>query len=228
MTTANGIANTRTARKSLADQIDRLDGILDGLAEGLNESVADAVKDVIAQVVSEAVETAVKEVLSSPELLRAALEKHAPPAPPAQSAVPKTDRRSITDVLKSGWTWLCGKATQTVSQVKKTVGQGVSWCVEKVRQGCAAVWNRRKGWVAAGTGAVAALGAVGLAIWQFRRSCSIALAAGLVVGVCGYLAGPVFCAMISGLGGMAITLSTMLFLPFWNLLRTGKAENTLD
>jgi hypothetical protein len=228
MTTANGIANTRTARKSLADQIDRLDGILDGLAEGLNESVADAVKDVIAQVVSEAVETAVKEVLSSPELLRAALAQHAPPAPLAQSAMPKTDRRSITDVLKSGWTWLCGKATQTASQVKKTLGQAVSWCVEKVRQGCTAVLNRRKGWVASCAGAVAALGTVGLALWQFRRSCSIALAAGLVIGVVGYLAGPVFCAMISGLSGMAITLSTMVMLPLWKMLHTSKASDTLD
>ena len=70
MTTANGTSNARIARKSLADQIDRLDGILDGLADALNESVADAVKDVIAQVVRDAVETAVKEVLSSPELLR--------------------------------------------------------------------------------------------------------------------------------------------------------------
>ncbi len=77
MTTSNGTLNARTARKSLADQIDRLDGILDGLAEALNESIADAVKGVIAQAVRSAVETAVKEVLSSPDLLRAALEKHA-------------------------------------------------------------------------------------------------------------------------------------------------------
>jgi hypothetical protein len=228
MTTANGIANTRTARKSLADQIDRLDNILDGLAESLNESVADAVKDVIAQVVGRAVETAVKEVLSSPELLHAALEKHAPPAPSPQSAAPKTDRRSITDSLKRGWSWLCGEATQAASHVKKTLGQGMSWCAEKVHKCFAALWNRRQGWVAACAGALTAMGGVGLALWQFRWSCSIALAAGLLVGLCGYLAGPVFCALLSGLGGMAATLSAMLLLPFWKFLRSSNASNTLD
>jgi hypothetical protein len=228
MTTSTLNNDRHVSRKTLSTQIDRLDSMLDGLAENLNEAVAMAVKETVAQVVREAVEVAVKEVLSNPELLRAALAQHEPPAAPVQSAMPKSDRGSITDMLKSGWNWLCVKVTQTASQVKKTLGQGVSWCVEKVRQGCAAVWNRRKSWVAAGAGAVAALGTVGLALWQFRRSCSIALAAGLVVGVCGYLAGPLFCAMISGLGSMAITLATMLLLPFWNLLHTSKAGNPLD
>ena len=228
MTTANGIATTRTTRKSLAHQIDRLDNILDGLAESLNESVADAVKDVIAQVVSAAVETAVKEVLSSQELLRAALEKHAPPTPSSQSALPRTDRGSIMDALKSGWSWLFGKVTQAASQVKKMLGQGVSWCAEKMRKYSAALWNRRQGWLAACSGAVTALGTVGLALWQFRRSCSIALAAGLVVGVCGYLAGPVFCALLSGLGSIVITLSTMLLLPFRNLSGASQGSDPLD
>ena len=36
---------TRTRRPQLADQIDRLDGLLDGLADGLNEAVADAAQE---------------------------------------------------------------------------------------------------------------------------------------------------------------------------------------
>jgi hypothetical protein len=60
--------NERVARKSLGDQIDRLDGILDGLAEALNESVADAVRNVVGQVVRQAVEVSIKEVLASPDL----------------------------------------------------------------------------------------------------------------------------------------------------------------
>ena len=94
MTTANGTLNARTARKSLADQIDRLDGILDGLAEALNESVADAVKDVTAETVRQAVHAAVTEVLSSPDLLRATLEKHAPP--PANPMPPIPERKPPT------------------------------------------------------------------------------------------------------------------------------------
>ena len=65
-------------------------------------------------------------------------------------------------------------------------------------------------------------------MWQFRRSCSIALAAGLIAGVGGYLAGPVFCALLSGLGGLAVALSTMLLLPFWKLLRISNPCNTPD
>src|SRR4051812_44556921 len=50
------------ARKSLADQIDRLDVILDGLADALNQAVAEAV--------AVAVKAAVAEALASPELRR--------------------------------------------------------------------------------------------------------------------------------------------------------------
>src|ERR1700733_4067427 len=84
-----------TQRKQLSHQLDRLDTILDGLADALNESVADAVKDVIGQVVSEAVHAAVKEVLSSPELLKAAMDKHTP----APEPLPK--RRTLEDLLTS-------------------------------------------------------------------------------------------------------------------------------
>jgi hypothetical protein len=65
-------------------------------------------------------------------------------------------------------------------------------------------------------------------VWQFRRSCSIALAAGLIAGVGGYLAGPVFCALVSGLSGLAVTLSTILLRPFWKLVLIGHSNNTPD
>src|SRR6478609_5509848 len=59
-------------RKTLATQLDRLDRILDGLAEALNEAVSDAVRQSVGTAVGEAVQAAVKEVLTHPELLRAA------------------------------------------------------------------------------------------------------------------------------------------------------------
>ncbi len=59
------MANGR-ARKSLADQIDRLDGILDGLADALNQAVAEAVKEAVAV----AVRAAVAETLANAELRR--------------------------------------------------------------------------------------------------------------------------------------------------------------
>ena len=38
-------SNHKLPRKQLADQLDRLDGILDALSEGLNGAVADAARE---------------------------------------------------------------------------------------------------------------------------------------------------------------------------------------
>ena len=56
-------------RKSLAEQIDRLDSIPDGLADGLQEAVADAVKRAVTLVVQEAVRGVLAELLTNPDLL---------------------------------------------------------------------------------------------------------------------------------------------------------------
>jgi hypothetical protein len=57
-------------RKSLADEIDRLDAILDGLANALNESVATAVKEAVGLAVKEAVQAVLTEVLANPAVLQ--------------------------------------------------------------------------------------------------------------------------------------------------------------
>src|SRR5688572_29651921 len=85
MTMTIATMNGRT-RKSLAEQIDRLDSILDGLAENLNDAVATAaingIKDVVALAIQEGVGSALIEVLSNPELRkRLAPENTAPPEP---------------------------------------------------------------------------------------------------------------------------------------------------
>jgi hypothetical protein len=54
MTTMTTNPNGRT-RKSLAEQIDRLDAILDGLGDALSESVAAAVSEAVGRAVKEAV-----------------------------------------------------------------------------------------------------------------------------------------------------------------------------
>ena len=69
------------ARKSLAEQIDRLDAVLDGLAEGLNEAVAEAVKEAVGAAVQTAVQAVLREVLGNPEV-QARLRAPAPAAPP--------------------------------------------------------------------------------------------------------------------------------------------------
>jgi hypothetical protein len=225
--TTSTISNSHMQRKTLSTQIDRLDSMLDGLAENLNDAVAMAVKETVAQVVRGAVEVAVKEVLSNPELLRAVLAQHVPP--PAQiQPTPKAQRRSFTEAIKSGWSWVCRKVTQTATHIRKKLGQGLSFCVEKAHKAWSALWGRRSRWIASGVGALTALGTAGLTLWHYRRSCSIALTAGLIAGVCSYCIGPLLSAMLCGLGGMTITLSTLIGLPLGNLLFAGNLTSSSE
>ena len=64
MTTTNGANPARASRKSLADQIDRLDGILDGLDAALSGAVQDAVE----QGVRQAVQSVMTEFLTNRQL----------------------------------------------------------------------------------------------------------------------------------------------------------------
>jgi hypothetical protein len=157
-------------------------------------------------------------VLSNPELLRAALGQHTPPTPPTQPTAPRPQRRLIKDMLKGGWNWVCKKVTQAATNVKKKLGQGLSWCVEKLRQGYAALRHGPGHLAACCVGTVAMLGAASATLWRFRRSCSIALSVGVIAGVVGYCAGPIINSLLCGLGGMALTLSSMVLLPLWRLL----------
>jgi len=83
-TTLNG-----NVRKSLAEQIDRLDGILDGLADSLSGAVADAVRETVSVAVKEAVQAVLIEVLGNP----AVLEKLRGAS--AQAATPVTPKRGL-------------------------------------------------------------------------------------------------------------------------------------
>jgi hypothetical protein len=191
MTTANGTMNARTARKSLADQIDRLDTILDGLAEALNESVADAVRDVIALTVREAVHAAVTEVLSSPDLLRAALEKHAPMATLSVPPVPEVEPITMKEKVAGIASRLCAKAKQVVSLAKQKVS--------KVGKQAAQI----------AVNAPTILKTVAKAAWAFRKPCAIAVGVGVACATVCYLGGQVFSSIANGASSAALTLSAM-------------------
>ena len=76
-----------TTRKTLASQLDRLDGILDGLSEGLSDAVASAVREAVGQAVQEAVQAVLTELLTNlalrEQLQRPAAAEAAPPDGPA-------------------------------------------------------------------------------------------------------------------------------------------------
>src|SRR5262245_51799260 len=103
MTTTTQVSNGRL-RKSLAEQIDRLDRILDGLAEALNEAVAAAVKEAVGIAVQQAVQAVLVEVLTNADLLDQVRSVVAP-QPPGEPTQPSPGPR------KRPWANLVGSAT---------------------------------------------------------------------------------------------------------------------
>lgn len=114
--TATTISNGR-ARKSLEQQIDRLDAILDGLAEALNGAVADAVKEAVGVAVQEAVRAVLKEVLTNPELARA--------------TAPKAEEKPRRSFPRRAWSWTAGKVCAAGRLAKQAVCSG--WSVATTR-----------------------------------------------------------------------------------------------
>jgi hypothetical protein len=212
MTTTTQHSNGRAMRKSLADQIDRLDTILDGLADALNESVATAVREVIDEAVTEAVQAAVTEVLSSPELLRAALARHQPPgAIPVIITAPPPPQ--LTEKLKGAIGKACEKVKELASQVKEKVRQAASLA-------CAAGKKVGK----AAQNLPATLSGIGKMVWALRRPCAVAVGVGVLCGAACYCGGRAFASVANGLGSAALTLSAML-LPLKRLLPFGNTKS---
>src|ERR1700722_14194127 len=134
--------NGRVARKSLAEQIDRLDGILDGLAEALNGAVSDAVKDAVGQAaqvaVSEAVAATLQAVLTDPGFKTALATSAAVQnnnAPQAQAPVPGIPAKlgtafkgASTRLARVARSWLGGlaRAVNVVRRVRKPLALAVA------------------------------------------------------------------------------------------------------
>jgi hypothetical protein len=109
-------------KKSLAQQIDRLDGILDGLAEGLNEAVAGAVKEAVGRAVKEAVQAVLAEVLSNPDLLSLLRGTLAPAAAAdAQPVMAEAAPIQRKGRLKRAWNWAKGQV-QRLGRSLATLG----------------------------------------------------------------------------------------------------------
>jgi hypothetical protein len=106
MTTMTTNPNGRT-RKSLGEQIDRLDAILDGLSDALTEAVAAAVSEAAGRAVREAVQAVLAEALTYPAVQEQALPADAPPASPKASP-------SVLRPLARLATWLGARARSCV------------------------------------------------------------------------------------------------------------------
>jgi hypothetical protein len=196
MATTTMGSNGRSQRKSLADQIDRLDTILDGLAEALDGSVAEAVKGAVTQAVGEAVRLAVKEVLSSPELLRMALSRHEP-----------------------------AQEKEEVEEPPRGPGV-LGWCAEKARQGCRKLGGGWRSAAERRATIKESLAKVACGVWQSRRYLAAGLATGLGCAVVCLYGGPAVAATVSAVSGAALTVAGMILMPLRRLLLASHPNHT--
>ena len=174
------------SRKSLAEQIDRLDSVLDGLADGLNEAVATAVKEAVRAVLSE--------VLTNPELLA---RLH----PTQQVAVLEPARPSgwlaqAWDGIRSALRWTAAQGRAGWLRLGQMCGS--------VRDQVAETTSRFR------TRSVRLLVAGGRAMFRVRWLLAPILAAVALAGLTGITAlysGPWLAAGVSGVGGLGTALA---------------------
>jgi hypothetical protein len=204
------------ARKSLAEQIDRLDGILDGLADALNEAVAGAVKEAVGLAVKEAVQAVLTEVLANPQLqqrLRPAPVPEVtarPPALPVRPAVEQLKRAAgwLAGVMKGG----CGQAHAAVRQAAGQVNQALKHAKELA----SALARRVQGFLRGGWLRLVALYALAR---RLRWPVLVALAVGATTAAGCLLAGPTGASLVSGVNSSALALLGMALRPLEQALR---------
>jgi hypothetical protein len=182
-------------RKSLSEQIDRLDKILDGLAEALNGAVADAVTQAVGLAVKEAVQTVLTEVLANPDL-RAQLQGTA-------AAPISADAYSAT--LPTG--------TSTVGRVAQSASRLVRWYGDRF-QALVQVCRRAMQQV----GRVATdLSARLQGLRLFVPSLAAALLLGVATGVAAYCVGPWLAGVVGGAGGLGLRLALRVRRLLWQV-----------
>jgi hypothetical protein len=159
-------------RKSLSEQIDRLDGILDGLADGLNEAVAAAVREAT----TSAIRQALVEVLSNPDVLAligSSARLHAPILPtPEVPATAGPERPGLGQRL-GAW------AGQQVQAAREAAGQ----VLEAGRRAGSGLWEYL------------------LAVWQCRWQLVTAVGVGVAAGLAADWAGPWLAGVLAAAAG---------------------------
>jgi hypothetical protein len=176
--------NNRKVRKSLSDQLDRMDVVLDGLAENLDQAVAHAVK--------QAVQGVLLEVMTNPDVL-AAIRGSMPAPPEATRAQDRTDDHAAKPGSGGFFSRLWSKTCETAQAAASSVGTGVQklthagrsltkkiwtgccWLATKVGSGLSWIWTRIKAFT---TAAVATVGTATRTAYAFVRA-----ALGFVPGV---------------------------------------------
>jgi hypothetical protein len=198
-----------SGRKTLAEQLDRLDAVLDSVAENLNDAVtaavAAAVKETMAAAVKEAVHTAVLEALADAQRQRQIISTRLPSSEPA---VPASVR--LADSARRCWAWLVGAAQHTWNTVTTVVQAARARAVEASRHillaGQAKAEQVRGQLTARARVWWMRLLVVAALARQLRRRLVVSLGVGVAVGVLAYLAGPVVVPVAFGLVSFAASM----------------------
>ena len=149
-------------RKQLADQLDRLDGIIDALADGLNQAVIDAAREGTRL----AVKDAIVEIMTNPEL-RALLAPARPEPTPAPAAPPP---EAVTPEPKAPGLWARLKAKVAAAR------DALTGAATKAKEAVATRYQ-------AASDTVAAVGTAAGEALPLRRVLWVGLGAGLLVGL---------------------------------------------
>jgi hypothetical protein len=181
------------ARKSLAEQIDRLDSILDGLSEALQGAVAEAVTEAVGLAVKEAVRCVLAEVLTSPEFLERLRQVAAGSSPTPVTMAPRGSSL-FRRCLSRASTWALdrlGDARQAVAAAASLISRSVSHAGRYVQ-----------------------------ALLPFRRQVLLSACVGTLAGVAAYYSTPMLAAAAAWMGGFAtaLTVQAAVLLRRWLLL----------
>jgi hypothetical protein len=185
------LAPNGRARKSLADQIDRLDHILDGLAGALNEAVIAAVQQAVRGVLTE--------LLADP-MIRTALAGTAP----AATAPTLSPGRHV-----GAWLARCWSGIRAGLQALVRAGLGAG---RRLRDAGHTLVH------AAGRPLLQVWRGV-LLLRRCRGPVLVALTAGAVTGLAAYLLGPWLAAAAGGVGGFTSMLALQTGLWFRRLAK---------
>ena len=184
-------------RKSLAQQLDRLDQLLDGLSDGIQAAVVDAVKDAVGL----AVQTALREVLTHPDVLARLAPTPVPVAVPAPTpaAVPTARRASwsgrLWATVRSGASWLRSRWSDFVGETRAVV-KHTGRTVFRITR---VLWTL---------------------VRYNIRAVVLALSVGMAAGAACYFAGPIVAAAVSGVVAAILAGLARLLAPFVGMLAT--------
>lgn len=194
----NGAPRANLApRKSLNQQLDRLDQILDGLSEGLQAAVVDAVREAV----GEAVKAALREVLSSPELTaRLAPASISPPvASFAAEATPNSTKTRPTGANRL-WSVVRSRAIGLRNRLADFFGetrQAVKQTAVRLKRMARFSWT----------------------LMRYNVSAVVlALFVGVVAGTGCYIAGPLVAAVASGIATAILAGLARILAPFTGAL----------